>query len=314
MKLILNLIILSFTIPSYTYIVERIVAKVNNDIITGYDVIKKMNDMRSEARISKKRLPYPLRKHALDKLINAKLVMQTAKKEGVMVTRIEIEDRIDRIRKSKNMTIDQFKRELKKEKSSYQKFYEKMKINIVMRKLFSKGKNKVKKPTDKEIAAFYRKNKYKLGKSRHVKHLFVRKHVGMGYLKRAKQEAKIDKIKAALKKNRWNFSNIARRYADSWKDYGFIKASKDLPLVVRLAFSPKLKVGKVIEFYDYQVKLNGIPNFRGFHALFIVRSKPLPLKDIKNGIYRFVYEKNMTKAIDVWVKKLRKNAHVVINK
>ncbi len=284
-------------------IIERIVVKVNDEIITSYDVDQKVKELRKE----KRRMPRNVKKYAQEQLINEKLVFQKAKKVGVMVTRIEVEDRIQKMASSNSKTLKEFKKVLKNEGYDYKEFYDKIKKQIIMQKLFHKESSSDKskynlKSTDKEIKDYYKKSKLK---EYNVLHMYVRLSPNASFSTRSKAEDRMKKIKVALKKNKWNFSNIAKRYSDSWKDYGFIIPGPKTP---RFLF-PLFKSPHAGKLVDFRV-VTELPKFPGFHAVFLKKMRRIPLEKVKRRIESMLRQKKMVKVLDIWVKTLRKNSSI----
>jgi len=288
-------------------IIERIVVKVNDEIITSYDITQKVKELRRE----KRRMPKNLRKYAQEQLINEKLVFQKAKKVGVMVTRLEVEDRILKMAASNSKTLEEFKKVLKKEGYKYKDFYDKIRKQIIMQKLFRKEgtSNKRKysmKATEKEINDFYKKSKLK---EYHVMHLYIRLSPNASFSVREKTENKIKKAKAALKRSKWNFLKIAKRYATSWKDYGFIIPSPKTP---RFLF-PLFKNPYAGKLENFRI-VNELPKYPGYHAVFLKKIRQMPLSKVRNRIVSMLRQKKMVDVLAIWVKTLRKSSSIQIIK
>ena len=299
-------------------IVERIVARVNDEIVTMYDIRQKINDLRFEYKQMRKTLPRGskrLRKLALDKLINNLLVMQKAKKDGVVISRVEVEDRLEKQAKRQKMTMAQFKKELQKKKITYQQYFDQIRKELIIRKLFQKAAKKDKKfkPTDADIQAYYNKllkTKPKAISMFRVQHIFIYLHPSAGFTKRMRVEKRIEGARQALKRGS-SLGYIARRYRARFKDFGFIivKRGLKLPRYVYPIFGKSMFKGKK---KDFKI-VNEVPGWPGYHALKIVDVKPIPLEKVKNTIRGLLLQKKMAESLDNWIKSLRKSARIAIN-
>jgi len=300
-KILAGLIIMILANTVSAKIIEKIVVKVNDEIITMYDIYLKTRAIRTQYIRSRKRVPRNLRKHALDQLIGEKLISQIAKKKGVIVSKNEVDDRMKKIIKRRKMTEKQFIAQLKKEKLSMAKFRAQMKLMLSRQKLFRKSKKFANlKPNDKEIMKFYNKLK---PKQFHVMHLYIRLNPHASFTVRARVENRIGKVRKMLKANKWNFAYIMR-FADIKKDYGFILPKREMPKYLFPVFSGRMYAGKMKEFRV----VNEIPGYAGFHAVFVRATRLVPIAKIRSRIANMLYEKKLAGAVDAWVKTLRKDA------
>ena len=285
-------------------VVEKIAIKVNDEIITLFEINQREQEARVEIQRSQRAWPADLRQYAIDQLVNDRLVAQLAKKEGVLVTRVEIEERINRLLKGRGMNLDDFKAALVQEGSNYDAFYEQTKQRITMQKLFNKSpiaKNLT--PGDAEIEAFYRKA---APQEYHVLHCYVSLPVNASFAVRNAKERVIKNIETAVAANPWGFAGIAAANAEMWKDFGFILPGPDMPKYTYPAFS--LQPGQTRSFRV----VNEIPGFPGFHLVFLAGKRPVALNAVRDRISSMVYEEKLNAALEDWVKTLRKDALVIV--
>lgn len=289
-------------------IVERIAVRVNDDIITMYQIRTKAEQIKSEYRQLRRRVPGNLYKYAREQLIDEILVMQKAKKEGVLVNRLEIEDRISKLIKARNLTLKQFKQMLAKEGGSYKLFYERMKVKLTLQKLFNKvqrDREKSLTPSDKELLQHYRTmtlEEYRIW------HLFIYLSPRAKFSTRQAIETRIEKVRAALKQNRWKMPAIARYNRAQFKDFGYVQPNPKLPKYLFPIFSGKLWVGKYKEFRI----VNELPRYPGFHAIMVAGKRKIPFEKAKALVRNSLYEKKMGDAVERWVQTLRKDADIDI--
>jgi len=127
---------------SFAKIVDKVVASVNGEPITSYDIQE-----------TAKELHIPSNK-ALNYLIDQKIINSEIKKRGISVDDYEINDAMEKIAKRNNLTLFEFKNILM-QRGEYEKFKEKIKKNLLKQKLFASIVNAKLKITPKEIKNYY---------------------------------------------------------------------------------------------------------------------------------------------------------------
>src|SRR5215831_20593387 len=87
-----------------TELVEKIVARVNDRLITNSEFAKRMETVQHGPA------PVPtgdaLKKETLDELIKEKLVQERAKELGVSATDAEVEEAVERVKRQYNLATD----------------------------------------------------------------------------------------------------------------------------------------------------------------------------------------------------------------
>jgi len=303
LRLVLGLGLLA--LPLGAVIVERVAIKVNDDIITQYDITQLEQDMRTEFQRSGRAIPANFRQQVTDQLVNDRLVAQLAKKEGIIVTQIEVEERINYMMKAQSMDADTFKASLAREGVQYDSFYEQMKKKITMQKLFSKSAISASvSASDAEIEALYRKY---APEEFHLMHMYIPLAPQANFTQRGAAEEKIKKVEAALAQNPWSFGNTAAANNVTWRDWGWVLPGPDLPKYLIPAFTQLTWSGQI---FSYRV-VNEIPGFPGFHSLLLVNKRKVALDTVRDRLAAVVREEKLNEAIDGWLATLRKDAAIV---
>jgi len=144
-KFILILIFLNFVNAK---IVDRVVAVVNGEPITSYDITKTFKSLNISPR------------EALNILIEQKIIENEIKRRGIEVDDFDIENAIEKIAKQNGMSVFEFKNYLK-ERGEYNNFLKNLKKDIQKQKLFAQIVNSKLKVSNKELKNFYDQNKEK---------------------------------------------------------------------------------------------------------------------------------------------------------
>ena len=129
-------------------IVDKIIASVNGEPITSYDI-----------EITSKKLNLP-KNQALNYLIDQKLIDSEIKKRGISVDDYEIDEAMDKIAKRNNLTLFEFKNILI-QRGELKQFKEKIKQDLLKQKLFSNIVNAKLQITPEEIKNYYNLHKDK---------------------------------------------------------------------------------------------------------------------------------------------------------
>jgi peptidyl-prolyl cis-trans isomerase SurA len=123
--------------PATEVALDRVVAVVNDEAITQYDI----NDSRTKTirQLTESKVPLPpkdvLDKQVLERLINERALMQFAKESGIKVDDTLVERTILRVQQENKLTPDQFRQLLDKEKMSYASYREDIRRELALQRL-----------------------------------------------------------------------------------------------------------------------------------------------------------------------------------
>jgi hypothetical protein len=127
-------------------VVDKIIATVNNIPITSYEV----NTLASNLNISKDK--------ALDYLLDQKLIQSEIKKRGIEVDDFEVENAMEKVAKQNGLSLFEFKNILM-QKGQYKQLRERIKNDLLKKKLFDQIVQTKLKVTPEEIKNYYDNNK-----------------------------------------------------------------------------------------------------------------------------------------------------------
>ncbi len=142
-KFILGLLV---CISLQAKIVDKVVASVNNEPITSYDIEKVSKTMHLD------------KNKALNYLIDQKLIESEIKKRGIEVDDFEINQAMQKIAKRNNLSLFEFKNILA-QKGELAKFKKQLKENLLKQKLFSQIVNAKLQITPDELKNYYNSHK-----------------------------------------------------------------------------------------------------------------------------------------------------------
>ncbi len=118
-------------------LVDRIVAVVNNEVITQFELNDRMRIVMQQ--LKKQGTPLPphevLEKQMLERMITDRVQLQFAKETGIRVDDLQLDKTLQRIAQKNNMTVDAFRGALQKDGVNFAKFREEIRDEIILSRL-----------------------------------------------------------------------------------------------------------------------------------------------------------------------------------
>ena len=301
-------------IPLRGAVVDRVVAVVNQEIITLSELEKWIDPFKekivAEDRLEKQEKVQTLRQELLEKLIEEKLIDQEAKKLGIKVSSKEIEATLDTVRQRNNATREQLEKALIAEGLTLESYKKQIEKGLRRRKLISSEVKVETKPGEKELREFYQKHidRYRINETFRPAHiLFVVPKEATGEEIRGirkKCESILSKIKGGD-----DFGEMALLYSQdasskSRGELGYFKKGELLPVFEREAL--RLKVGEV----------SGVVRTEfGFHIIKLLDRKgvdPLPFEEVKAKVEADYYDVETENAFKKYLSTLREKSIIEI--
>jgi len=302
------LLLLSGGISSSKAVVDRVVAVVNQEIIMFSEVEKWsrsfQEEIQSEDRLERRERIQEVFRKVLEKLIEEKLIDQEAKKFGIKVTSKEIEGSIEELRRQNAVDQENFEKLLAAEGLTLEALKKEIEKRILRTKLIQ-GEVKVEsKVEEKELRDFYRKNMdgYRIHESYRTSHILflIPKEATLEQIReiRKKCQEVLEKIRGG--KDFGEMAFLSSEDTVSRKDrgdLGYFKRGELLPALEREAI--RLRVGEVSGVIRTEF---------GFHLIKLLDRKggePPPFEEIKEKVQADYYDKEMEKAFQQFLSKLK---------
>ncbi len=166
MKLILSclFLLLVLTVADAAFLMDRVVAVVNDEVITWSELYRAM---QADASPAVKAMGEEERKKVFQKneavflntVIGVKLQLQEAKSHGIRVSEEETKEAIENIKKKYGMTDAQFEESLKAEGYSFAEYKKRLREQITINKLINQQIRSKILVTDREVDVFMKENK-----------------------------------------------------------------------------------------------------------------------------------------------------------
>jgi len=294
-------------------VVDRVVAKVNGEIITLSTVEERASIARQQLKASEKPAKFSEREIALKTLggiIEEKLQLQEAKKSGLEVDDDSVQLALDDIMKRNNITESQMKEMLEAEGRSMEQYKEVIRDQILVTKVVQFHMGKSAGATDKQIKRYYHKHQKDFWQSRQP---FVR-HILFIVDENASPEKKqLKKIKAreVLRQIRdgSDFFAMAKKYSEdvsagSGGEIGLLKKGHLVPEFEKVAF--RLKAGEISDVVESRY---------GFHIIKVDRvipGKAKSLEEVKGQIEQVLKFENKQKKYKKWIDELKSRAMIEV--
>ena len=292
-----------FVAAARAEVVERILAVVNDDVITKSEVDQMAKAMQAQPGAS---LPAgkDLEKQLLDAMITQKLAITEAKRRGIAVTDKEVDQAFDEFKKRNNIQDDTtLAKALAKEGMTIKGLKKQMHDQMLTERLMSivaSGKAVV---TDKQVHDYYDKEFPKsAGGQIHLKILNM--PYPPGATDAQKEEVK-KKAEMILEENRKGVSweQLRDKYSVLLQDMGLISESDLDPELVQ--FLGKVKTGETAP----------IQTLKGFQLVQVVDrkdSKTLSFEQAAPKIREFLARRDMEKTFKEWIKAQKDKSHIKI--
>ncbi|MDQ7832454.1 MAG: SurA N-terminal domain-containing protein [Desulfovibrionaceae bacterium] len=140
-------------------LVDRVVAVVNGQLITLFELNEKLEKLLSQAQgisISPNDPEYvELQRRVLDSMINDILIKQAAEKLGITVSETEIVTKINELKKQNGMNEEQFRKQLAQEGLTRKEFEKGLETEAIKHQLLGFMVNKRILVTDEELQQYY---------------------------------------------------------------------------------------------------------------------------------------------------------------
>ena len=300
--------------PVFGSIVDRVVAKVNNEIITLSTVKSKVDLILSRRDLSipvgVKQTEKQLMQQSLDSIIDEKLQAQEGKKKGLIVKEETIEKAVADIYEKNNITASQFELMLSKEGhdlASYKKIIHDQILSSRVVQMELQGSSR---SSNDDMLKHYNVNKKKYWVPSKVmisQIMFIKDKDGL------KSDVKLKITKAreilGLLRSGSDFSDLAKKYSEDISGplggrIGVVERGTTLPRFEEIAFN--LKLNEVSDVFQTE---NGVHIIRCDDVISGHFKKYI---EVKSEIKRLLdFEKQDENYTD-WMKELRKSAFIEV--
>jgi len=295
-------------------IVDRIVAVVNDDVITQHElestvegILKRYDkSIRPEDR---DRVAAEARKALIARLVDDLLLRQEARRLGITVREEEVTNAIQENLKRRNMSMDDLQQALAREGSSLEKHREATRNDLIRMRIMQREIRQRVSVTPEEIGAYYQEHRDEYEGKLRVRLQMIPLPVPEGADPQARAEQRA-RAEAALKRIRAGepfeaLANEARAgQPQTGGDLGYVEKGTMHPSIEEAAFSLKPgEVSDVIETPQGYAIIRALDR-RGGGSLSVKATR----EDVEERLFRM----KMEKKFEEWLAERRQKAHIEI--
>ena len=306
---------LFLSLPGHAAVADRIVAVVNDAVITLSDLNGAFDPYRAKLEaaytgLEREKALAETRMTLLNRLIDSLLMEQESKKTGIVVRDEEISDAIRDLIAKNNISQEEFRKRLAQEGTTFSSYRKEIRDQLMRIKLIRRDiKSKV-AVTEEEIGEYYQKHRgdYEGKETIRIKQVLL-------LLPKEDDPAAKEKLRAAAEGihgrlvNGEPFDGLAARHSEgpaaaAGGDIGFIERGMIIPEVEEVAFGlPLRQISGVIE------------SAVGFHIVQVIDRRGAGIKAIetvREEIREKIERDKMEQKFGEWLEALRKKSHIEI--
>jgi peptidyl-prolyl cis-trans isomerase SurA len=295
-------------------ITNRVVATVNSDIITLYELNRTIEQVTglsiSNLRLQNEARFYQIRKAVLNNLINEKVTEQQIRKLGIRVTERDIHEAIERVKRENRITQEEMLTSLRLEGITLKEYKERVKREIERARLVDfEVKSKI-VITEEDVRNYYQKHVEQFLKARKVKLARI-----LLITKNPADKAELAKAKDLGKEILRNleggsdFFDMAKAYSQGPAGpeggcLGWILFDQlDPSLKKRIV---KLSPGEYTEVHEcrYGVQIVQLIEER--------KGGVQPFEEVREAIYSKIYKGKVEEKYTDWLSKLREQSFIKV--
>jgi peptidyl-prolyl cis-trans isomerase SurA len=297
-------------------IVDRIVAVVNDDIITLFELNRSLKPYEDKIYAlgypeeKERKMLFKVREGVLNQLIDKKIEDQQIKRSNINISEEQIDQTIERIKGQNLFTDEDLRHALAKDGWTMEAYRENIKEEILRTRLVNlEVKSKI-VITEEDIAAYYEKHLDTYGGKQkyHLRNILITIPTFADESKKLEIRGKLDEILNELNSGE-SFETMARNYSES----STAPEGGDLGLFELDSLSPQLqKTIKGMKPGEVTPVLETDQGYQIFFLQEILKTPGKSLKDVSPEIQRILYEENADKKYQEWIEGLRKQSTIKI--
>ncbi|KPA09603.1 PpiC-type peptidyl-prolyl cis-trans isomerase [Candidatus Magnetomorum sp. HK-1] len=306
-RLFILIVFMAMVSPSYGELIDRILAVVNNDIVTLAQFKKTYSKLAMQIRTSdytqdeQTQLISNLNQKVLDTLIEETLTEQQAEVVQLEIEDKEVEDTINGIKKKHNYTDDEFAQILEMQGSSIKEFQSHIRKQKLQSRLLGIMVQSKVVITDDDVKAYFDSHpeKYQSKTTYHLRTI----------IKRAVSEIAQENMKTALKQFEKGipFADLAKQYAEpAFAETGGLLGSYTLDQL-------SLQIQEAIKDLQKGECSPILTTTQGLQILYvenITQEGGKTLEEASENIRTLLYQEKMEQRYHAWIADLKEKSYI----
>jgi peptidyl-prolyl cis-trans isomerase SurA len=299
-------------------VVDRIVAVVNDEIITLYDLNEALKPYKANIQalgyspVKERETLFKLRSDLLNKLVDQKLADQQIKKNNITIGAREIDRTIERIKESRSYTDEDLRAGLAEQGMTMEEYRENLKKQLLRGKLVNREVKSKIVITSEEIKKYYNEHREKYaGKTKyHLWNIFIQFSRSTDEAQKQIEFGKMETVLSQLKQGR-PFESFVDEAPDSPEG----PEGTDLGLYRLDEIAPQLRdLVKNMKAGEYSSILETDKGYQIIYVQKILVTEPKNLSDVEKEIENVLYNEAIDNRYNTWLSELRKRSHIKIIK
>jgi peptidyl-prolyl cis-trans isomerase SurA len=297
-------------------VVDRIVAEVNDDIITLYELQRAMEPFARRVRAMKRpiseerQMLFEVREKVLNQLIDQRLTDQEAKRFNITVSEAAVDSTVEEMKKRNRMTDRELRDSLAREGLSLEEYRQQLKDQMLRARLVNREVKSKIVITEQDIRSCYDANKDKYCGSTvyELRHIIMNQAPGADDATRAAVRQRMEAVLQELEGGA-AFADLARRYSES-------------PLAAEGGYLGRFQVQDLaVEIQDALKGLQSgqhtaiLSNDRGLQIFYVEQvhqTADRALEDVAAEIEDQLFNDIVNQKFQSWLSELRERSHVKI--
>ena len=297
-------------------VIDRIVAVVNSDIITLYDLNRAFKPYEENIKAlqyapeRERQTLFQVRKDLLDQLIDSKLADQETARAQITVSESDIDRAIERMKEARSITDEQLREGLASQGMTMEEYRKELKEQLLRARLVNREVKSKIVITSEDIKAYYdsHQDEYAGEKKYYLYNIFARVNPEAGISEREEALRQIKNASARLNQG-LSFEELVNQLKDSSSrvqgtDLGLFRL-EELSEQLQRAIA-KLKAGEISEVLDTDF---------GFQIIYVQKIQETSTKsldEIQSEIGEILYNEAVDNRYQDWLDELRKRSLIKI--
>lgn len=297
-------------------VIDRIVAVVNDDIITLTELNERLAPFAARIRSAgypfekERETIFKARQEILDQMIDETLTDQEVKRLGISVSSAEVDAAIERIKSAQAYTDEDLREALAQQGLTLEDYRNRIQEQLLRQQLVNRQVKAKIVITDEDIRRHYEKTRAEAETERRYHLQTILKQLpeapSAAEMEEARQE--MTAIRTRLEAGA-DFADVARDHSDALAEQG-----GDLGVFSPDNLAPEIRptieataAGEITPVLETDLGL------QIFHVVEVIRKSPAaekPLSEVKDQIERSLYEQAVNEAFEDWLKTLRQSSHI----
>jgi parvulin-like peptidyl-prolyl isomerase len=311
----LIIVVMLLSYPGHAEVADRIVAIVNDEVITLRDLNLTIDRFverieKSNPGVPREKIREEVAMPILNNMIEEALLTQEAKRLGITVKDEEVKATINDLLVKRNWKMEDVKANLEKEGINFDEYREMTRKNIIKGRVIRREIQSKIAVGNEEIGNYYREHRseYEGKEAARIRQILIPVPENVDTDTRNELKAEAEDVLKKLKSGA-SFEQLALQHSrgtaqGTGGDMGYVEKGTILPAIDEVAF--KLKVGETSDVIESPV---------GFHIIQVLDKRGAgakPLSAVRNEIEDVIGREKAEKKYADWMAELRKQSYIEI--